>query len=37
MTSARIKQGLIFLFGKYHEENDSSVKKILSNGTIQYF
>lgn len=37
MTSARIKQGLIFLFGKYHEENDSSVKKILSNEEFNIF
>ena len=37
MTSARIKQGLIFLFGKYHEGNDSSVKKILSNEEFNIF
>lgn len=30
MTTARIKQGLLFLFGKYHKENDILVKKVLS-------
>ena len=30
MITARIKQGLLFLFGKYHKENDILVKKVLS-------
>lgn len=30
MIIARIKQGLVFLFGKYHEENDIYIKEILS-------
>lgn len=30
MITARIKQGLVFLFGKYHKENDILVKKVLS-------
>ena len=30
MITARIKQGLVFLFGKYHKENDIYIKEILS-------
>ena len=30
MITARIKEGLLFLFGKYHKENDILVKKVLS-------
>ena len=30
MITARIKQGLVFLFEKYHKENDIYIKEILS-------
>lgn len=37
MIIARLKQGFVFLFGKYHKKNDFLVKKILSNDEFNIF
>lgn len=37
MIAARIKQGLVFLFGKYNKENDAAVKKILNEKEFNIF
>lgn len=37
MISARIKQGLVFIFGKYHKENDILVKNILTSEEFKIF
>lgn len=37
MISARIKQGLLFLFGKYKKENDYFVEKILNEKEFNIF
>ncbi len=37
MITARIKQGLLFLFGKYKKENDISVKEILTYEEFKIF
>ena len=37
MITARIKQGLLFLFGKYKKENDILVKEILTYEEFKIF
>lgn len=37
MITARIKQGMDFLFGKYSEENDKIVKKLLTLDEFKIF
>lgn len=37
MIAARIKQGLIFIFGKYHRENDISIKNVLTDEEFKIF